>query len=280
MKVAIYEFPGQSRSVTIAKAMARGIQRNGDTPIRIKIGTLLGHEPCDVAVFYGFALPLPSVMKEYVSSGRKAVHIDLGYWGRIEGGRLSGYHKVAVNSRHPDAYFQNKDFPSDRVSRFNLRVKPWKTSGKNIIVVGTSAKHARSEGLAPRQWEMHAIEELRKYTDRPILYRPKPGDKEAAPIPGVPFLRTNPIQSYFDDCWAVVSHHSNAAIEAAVDGIPSFSKMGVATAIGLNDFSKIESPIYPDNREQWLSNIAYCQWSVGEMEGGKCWNHLKLEGLV
>jgi hypothetical protein len=36
---------------------------------------------------------------------------------------------------------------------------------------------------------------------------------------------------------------------------------------------KIESPEMPD-RDQWLSDLAYCQWTPAEMRSGVVWKHL------
>ena len=278
-KVAVIEIPGHYRSKIICRAMGKGIATIGDEPIRFTTGNLHAVEECDAAVFYGFVQPLPQVMQRFKETGRAAVHIDLGYWGRLENGRYSGFHKVVVNARHPDAYFQEKIHPDDRVKHFDIRRMPWKKHGKNIILAGMSGKHSKSEGWKPQKWETEIVSLLKQYTDRPILYRPKPGDKFASPIPGTEFIQGGAIESYFDDCWALVTHHSNAAIDAAIAGVPSFSVQGVATKIGLTNFSLIESPRYPE-LYQWLADIAYCQFNIQEMLSGECWSHLRSEGLI
>lgn len=278
MRVTIYQQEGYERARAISEAMLQGLRRCGETPTVMDLAAGRGVTG-DCAVFYGFRDPLPRLMQEYRAAGRFAVHIDLGYWGRTDGGRNAGYHKFAVNARHPTEYFQSRKHPADRVARFGLEVQPWKTGG-HILVCGMSAKHARTEGLAHQEWEKNVICRLQEVTDRPILYRPKPGDNGAAPIPGSTMASGAVIGKYLQDCHAVVSHHSNAAVDAALAGIPSFSVCGVGTAIGLTDFDQIENPIYPDDREQWLADIAYCQFNLDEMANGTAWRHLKDDGII
>lgn len=276
--VAVYELPGNPRAAIIARAFVEGIQRAGDMAIHRQALSHSGVEG-DAAVFYGFMDPLPRLMQEYNALGKPAVHIDLGYWGRTQGGQMRGYHKVAVNSRHPTAYFQNREHDGSRVRQFGLHLKPW-TGGRHILVAGMSSKHARVEGVAPQSWERDVIQRLQSLTDRPIWFRPKPSDPKAFPLPGTEYARGKSLEQCLTNCHAVVTHHSNVAIDGAIAGVPNFSALGVATAIGKTDFDKIDDPIYPDGRKQWLKDIAWCQWNVEEMRNGSCWTHLKNEGLI
>jgi len=84
----------------------------------------------------------------------------------------------------------------------------------------------------------------------------------------------------FVGCHAVVTHHSNIAIDALVNGVPAFCWSGAATCMSLQDLAQIEKPLRPPAREQWLANIAWCQWTVGEMASGAMWRQLKLDGMV
>ncbi len=235
----------------------------------------------DIAVFYGMSGRLPRVMKDYKKSGATAVYIDLGYWGRRDGGRLAGYHKVSVNDRHPTAYFQSVRHPTDRLSKFRIKIKPWRRSGKQILIAGMSGKGAISQKFQPGEWESLAVEDIKRYSKRPIIFRPKPSCRYGIKIPGCPVSPADQrIVDALHNCHAVVTHHSNAAVDAILEGIPAFAIRGVATPLALDDLSKIEEPLYPDGREQWAADIAYCQWNLNEMATGQVWRHLKSEGLI
>jgi len=42
----------------------------------------------------------------------------------------------------------------------------------------------------------------------------------------------------------------------------------------------IEEPYRPKDRAQWAANVAYCQWSVMEIQTGLMWQYLKAEGMI
>ena len=66
-----------------------------------------------------------------------------------------------------------------------------------------------------------------------------------------------------------MTHSSNVAVEAVIAGVPVFvANSSACEPVGMTDFSRIESPIYP-NREPWLAHLAYSQFSYEEIESGK-----------
>ncbi|WP_192246104.1 hypothetical protein [Mesorhizobium silamurunense] len=278
-RVTVYHIPDHKRSILMGAAMAKGVAAVGDQP-RLVPYTGFQAPAGDVAVFYGFDDRLQEIFNAYRAAGRPVVYVDMGYWGRLEGGKWSGYHKVSVNARHPTEYFQRVKHDDKRVARFGLKIEPWR-SGSTIIVAGTSGKGAVVDGFYPQQWETEAINTLRKHTDREIIYRPKPSWTGATPIPGSTFCQTKvDIRQWLSDCHAVVTHHSNAAIDGLLAGVPAFCLEGVAAPMACADLDKIESPLFPEGRQQWINDISYCQWTPAEMEAGLAWRHLKDEGLV
>ena len=282
LEVAVYAIPGHKRSTDCCLAMMSGIRAVGDRPRLLMENTYT--EPAhDVAVFYGYNMTLQKVRADYMAAGRKIVYIDLGYWGR-EGRR--GHHKIVVNDRHPTAYFQKRKHDGNRVAKLGIVVQPWQTGGKHILLAGMGSKAATAEGVPAESFEREAIRELKKYTDRPIVYRPKPSWLQARPIPGTSFDPPQNAPSHrhlvtaLAGCHAVVTHHSNVAVDGLVAGIPAFCWKGVATAMAGQELSKIETPYRPDDREAWVNAISYCQWDLAEMHGGLPWKHLKNEGLI
>lgn len=276
--IAVYQIRDHRRSRVICDAMAEGIASIGDTVIRRSADAYVRPE-ADIAVFYGLEGRTPKLFEDYKRTG-KAVYVDLGYWGRHHGGRWTGYHKVAVNSRHPTAYFQNRAHDGKRAAVFRLSAQPW-ASGSRILIAGMGDKGARAERFEPEQWERAAIAEVRRHSAREIVYRPKPSWKAAKPIPGTSFsCRDEQIHKFLGTFHAIVTHHSNLAVDGLIEGVPVFTHEGVASAMGLQDLSKIENPYRPEGRQQWLNDIAYTQFSVAEMAKGIAWRHLKEDGLV
>lgn len=265
-------------------AMAQGIARHGDDARLLSSANYRSPADCDVAVFYGLAVNNARMFRDFRAAKKPAVYIDLGYWGRREGGRLTGYHKISVGDRHPTAYFQKRRHDASRIERFGLAPQPWRR-GEAILLCGMGPKAAGAEGYAPNQWESWAVSELRKHTERPIIYRPKPNWPTARKIAGTEWgavERDGEIAQALEGVWAVVSHHSNANVEALQLGVPSFTLGGVALPMSEARLSLIETPRFPSDAEraQWLADIAWTQWSVAEMADGLPWAHLKAEGLI
>ncbi len=279
-EVVVYFLRGKARSQRIARVLQSGA-KNAGYRSSIKCD---GDYECphgDVAAFYGYQKNMPKIMADYIACGKKVVFVDLGYWHRQLGGRWMGFHKIAVNARHPDAYLMSNKQPQTRFNRFNIKILPWQQRGKAIIVAGMSAKSAESYALKPEEWERWAVAELQKHTKRQIIYRPKPSWKEARPIKGAAFQHiVRPIGQALLDCHAVVTHHSNVAVDAVLAGVPAFCWRGGAESMSLQDLSLIERPYYPKHRGQWASNLAFCQWDVKEMMNGNMFRHLKEEGLI
>lgn len=280
MKIAVYFAPNNARSKMIADAMIAGIRRQVPSAMKISSLAYKGRPEHDIALFYGLAEGLRRVLDDYVSADRKAVYIDLGYWGRRKKSRYDGFHKMSVNGRHPTAYFQKRIHPADRFERLGVPILPWRESGRHIIVAGMSGKGAYAEGHAPEQWERETIARLRQLTRRPIVYRPKPNYLTARPIPGSIFQRDVPLEEALIGAHAVVCHHSNVAVDAILAGVPAFCAKGVAMPMCAPDLSMIEHPAMPDGREQWAADLAYTQWSVEEMKLGRAWSYLRSEGIL
>lgn len=233
----------------------------------------------DVCVFYGFTRPLQKVMADYRAAGRPAVYIDLGYWGRVKN---DGHHKIVVNGRHPTEYFQRVRHDDARARKFGLDIKPWRNDGRHILLAGMGVKASViAEGMPFESFERDAIRQLKELTGRPIVYRPKPSCRQSGEIMGTTYSPPEqPLSDVLRDCYAVVTHHSNVALDALLEGIPVFARQGVAVPMGLQDLSRIETPARPDGRAQWINDIAYTQWTWTEMAKGLPWRHLKDEGLI
>lgn len=281
LRVEVIEIVGVKRSRIVCEAMRAGIRACGDQPIPCKDVSWRGPN-ARIGVFYGMAGGLKDAIEAYKRAGGTAVYIDMGYWGRKSViSQLSGFHKVSVNARHPTAYFQAIAHPHDRIKTLGVVPKPWKKGGQHVLVAGMGGKGAPAEGFKPEEWERKAILELKKHTGLSIVYRPKPNWKLAKPIPGTHFSpASDSIEDLLDECHAVVTHHSNVAVDGLVAGVPAFCWHGVASPMALKDLAMIGDPYRPEGREQWLADIAYCQWNLEEMRSGATWRHLKNEGLI
>lgn len=276
--IGIFYAPSNRRSRLIGEALRAGAKRLGLTHMLLQ-STHYRKPDFDVAIFYGLADGLRKVFDEY-RRARRAIYIDLGYWGRRKRTRYDGFHKISLNNRHPTAYFQHRQHSSHRFEQFRVKVQPWRGPAEHILLAGMSAKAAAAEGFAPEEWERAAVAELRRWTDRPIVYRPKPNWPGCRPIAGTRMQKDVELDAALLNCHAVVTHHSNVAVEALLAGVPCICPGGVASVLSAHEMSEIENLRMPDGREQWAADIAWTQWSMDEMVGGSAFRYMLDEGLI
>lgn len=187
--------------------------------------------------------------------------------------------KVGLNGINRDAYFGPNNNNSDRYRLLGLSLKPWKDAGKFILICGQHDKSLQWQDM-PRMstWIMNTIDEIQKYTDLPIVFRPHP----RCPLQDIErqyqnVYRDNPVKitgSYddfnlsFKDCHAVISWSSNPGPLAAINGVPVFTgPSSLAYNVANTDLSKIEYPDKP-NRKQWLNDYAHTEFTIDEITQG------------
>jgi hypothetical protein len=76
--------------------------------------------------------------------------------------------------------------------------------------------------------------------------------------------------------WASVSLSSGAAIESLISGVPAITLSPDSLAYGItsHDLESVEKPLLPE-REQFLYDLAYAQWSPEEYADGTAWRHIE-----
>ena len=240
-----------------------------------------GRTPGDICVMYAIHSTLRKVYRAYVEAGKKIVFIDNGYFGRMIGEqRFKTYHRFSVGGMHPGDYIIKQRHPPDRWEKFAKRFAQRPRRGKAIVVAGMSGKVARLHKL--REWDFQMIQHLDRITDRPIWYKPK----RACPPP---IRYTNAkildpkikVDEVLSGAHAVVTRHSNMALEALAFGVPYYCEAGAAVALSMK-LVEIERPraVSFVDRLQLLSNVCYAQWNVAEMRSGEAWASLEKDGLV
>lgn len=198
------------------------------------------------------------------------VYADLGYWHR------DTHYRLVAGGWSPERYVR-AGLPCSRLDLLGVKVQPWRTGGDTVVIAGSTAKSCVEHGLKYRGWEARVAAQLSDCGKR-VVYRPKPTDRNKAPLPGVEYDEAPLAESLARAC-AVVTHHSNAAVEALVAGIPVHCETGVAAAFSV-PLSEIAQPQLMEGREQFLADVAWLNWSLEEMRSGAAWDHMKERGLL
>ena len=136
-------------------------------------------------------------------------------------------------------------------------------------------------------WFEQQINEIRKYTNRPIQVRPHPRNhigfdykkyKDVSLVRPVMDRNTVDDTNFKDtlkDAWAVVNHSSNPAIEAVINGIPVFvSADSLCYDVGNHSLADINNPKMPDRRG-WTEKLSYTEWFEDEIENGSPWQRIR-----
>lgn len=213
-----------------------------------------------ISAFYGMDKSTYELYRKVRDKNLSFIYIDNPYLGR------GVFYRVTKNALQHDGK-GNSD--SKRLKRHNIKIKPWKKTGRHILITTQSELwYSLVFNDTRENWLDRTTKELKKYTDRPIVIRYKPSPRE---------IKKDPLDIYeaMKNAWAVVTHSSNTAVQAILEGIPAFSTYECAAlTIGSNDLSLIESPRYPDGRFEWASCLADNQWTLNEMRHGVCWEQL------
>lgn len=189
--------------------------------------------------------------------------------------------KVGINGINRDAFWGEKGNDDSRAKLLGLSLKPWQNNGDVILICGQHDKSLQWQGM-PRMsnWVMDVIEEIQKYTNKQIVFRPHPRCK----LPHIEHEYTNVsrqeprfINGTYDDfdmgfknVWATVSYSSNPGIHSLLEGVPSFVSTHSLAYDAANDIDflhNIENPLRPD-RQQWLNDYAWTEFTVEEISKG------------
>jgi hypothetical protein len=216
---------------------------------------------------FGALRGLLPTLRQAQREGRDWYYGDNGYFKPGRRIRDRGYYRVTKGAMQHDG---SGVFPPDRWNRLGLSIKPWRKRGSHIVVCPPSRLYAVILDFNADQWLADTLSKLKTYTDRPLRVRKKMSWDEVKRLDG-PSLADD-----LADAWALVTHSSNAAVEALLAGVPVFcTDRCAAYRMGLPDLARIEDPAMPDDREQWAWNLAANQWNLEEMRSGLCWRELQ-----
>lgn len=153
-----------------------------------------------------------------------------------------------------------------RFSALKMKIQPWRKAGRDVLVCPAPAVHAALMGFDGLKLEQEMLATLAQHTDRPLVVRYKA-------------TSSTPIELALANAWAVVTYHSNVAIQALMVGVPVFIVCPWATTkrMGKSNLAEIESPYYPDDRDAFFQTLAGHQWTMDEISNGLAWRALEAE---
>ncbi len=281
MKLEVWTQHGPLNSEPIFKAFIKSLQDAGDSVI------LNRESDADVAVIWsvlwlGRMRNYKKIWQRFKQNNKPVIVLEVG------GLRRNKSFKVAINGVNRKADFANQNVDDKRWPLFKHELKPWQQRGQTIILLGQHHASEQWAGLPDmRTWFESQVQQIRKYTDRPIQIRPHPRNNVGFDVKKYknvtlknPVIDTSKIddtdfKDTLKDAWAVVNHSSNPAMEAVINGIPVFvSEASLCYEVGNRSLETINNPVMPD-RTEWANKLSYTEWFPDEIQKGLPWTRIK-----
>ena len=195
-------------------------------------------------------------------------YMDSGYVGnyksKINPRGYKLFHRIVKNDVQHNEII---DRPDDRWKRLNQKIHKCK-KGNHILLVTPSEKPCKFYGIDRDTWVKQTIQNIKKYTDRPIVVRDKaPRTKRI-------------INTIFEDltnAHALVTYQSIAAVESVLFGVPAFTLAPTAAdPVCDKDLSLNENPTVQDSDKiyKWACHLAYGQFHINEILDGTAYKHI------
>ena len=239
-----------------------------------KLDNALESEPVDNSMFWGFVGNNLEMVKKLEARNHNYWFADTPYFGRFDNNNLKSdnhYWRICKNKIHA-GYI--KDCKPDRFEKFGLKIKAPDFKGSYILVCPSS--DSINNYLDRPNWLKETIEQIKRYTDRPIKVREKPRGRGTSG----PSEAKVPLSEDLKDAWCLVTSCSIAAVEAQCMGIPVIChNKSFATEIAGQELADIEDPFFV-GAEEWLWSLAYQQFTPEEFENGRAVEILMDKGVL
>ena len=301
MKVAVCYTKDNASGHAICNHFLEGVIANGDEAVPVySVNDLSALEHCDVSFqvceYPDFLTPSSKaelrwrVQEKQKQLGKRRIIADAGFVGheRKHGEKQFGastYYSIGFDSVKGHANFYNQNSPNTRWDKLKVELKPWRTEGDHILVLGQNLKGVGTTNMRkthphPEHWFIEKVQELALLTNRKIVLRPHPLEKKRRYKDdknglGCAEVSTNSkLSNDLKNCWCVFTGTSNAAVDAIVNGIPVICNDTLSVVYDVSS-RRLSGNLEMPNRTQWACNLAYAQWSLLEMSLGLCWKHLR-----
>lgn len=155
----------------------------------------------------------------------------------------------------------------------NLELTPWRRTGSHILVCGQRDGGWSMKGVDMNQWAFQTVQQIRMYTDRPIVVRPHPRNPINPALfrqfANVSMSKHQLLQQDLKNAWASVFFNSSSCVASVLAGVPVFAEDTdcVAWAVANKNLQSIENPLTPE-REQWLWDLSAAHWTDDESKSG------------
>ncbi len=273
MKVGICLTKKNVNGTATSNAFWHGVTFSGDTAIVIDERNTSQLYNCDCA----FVVTDASVYKgqdlswavREICTGRGIHRIiaDTGFFSqcnkRGDVNDCDRYLAISLDGIKNEGKYFADNSPADRWNQLGITIKKWQLNpNRPVLVFGQNEQGLSVQNFDFLTWLSSLIKQLNQF-NIPILFRKHPEQKTLPE--GIYKISTGTLQEDLIDINATWGYSTNAQIDAIIEGIPSKA---------ISDKSML-SLLNMKNREQWLYNLAYCQWNLSEISNGIPWRRFR-----
>ena len=274
----------------------QGVAAVGDIAVAHKGMSVLD---CDIELIQGFVhddgkqLPHLKLRKlaidQQKKNNKRSLVVDSNLFLYVNKKNPLHYLRYSFDGVFPTTgfYFDQDVDPArwNKISRdLNLKLKPWRTSGNHILLCLQRNGGWSMGGISSIDWMNNTINDIRKYSNRPIVVRAHPGDKKIKSILriGHKNVSLSTKENLVDDlsgAWATVVYNSSPSVASIIEGVPAFLTDDIpqhsqSFDVANTDISNIENPTILD-RQAWIEKLSMCHWNFNELKSGEAWNFFK-----
>ena len=154
----------------------------------------------------------------------------------------------------------------------DVKFKGWYTGKTEHILIAPSSETVTrcTNQMSQQEWTNLAIQEIKKFTDRPIKFRNKPRPNNE--------WWNKDIKEDLKNCHCLVTNLSLAAIDAVLNKVPIIThNFNICSPVSGRDLSKIEKPLKPGHKtiNEWLKFVAENQFTISEIANGTAYKTLQ-----
>ena len=255
----------------------------------------------DVAVVQGFVHPgsknskhlnlRKEVFEKQKKDGKRSIIVDSNLFLYADPGNSNGFLRYSYDGIFPNTgeYCNTNPDPArwELISKkIGIGLKPYKTNGKYILICCQRDGGWSMDGQALMPWLIRTISTIKKHSDRRIVIRFHPGDKNHLThkralaryrLQNVIVSHNKNILEDFEHAHAVINYNSSPAVAAAIEGVPTFvldPRRSQAAEVSHHRLEELED-IKTFDRELWVQRMAQMHWTLAELKSGEAWKHLR-----
>lgn len=242
------------------------------------------YEPFDTVVLHGIRSETNhKIFSTFMMHGATVIVIDLGYIKRACKANREGYWYIGTGGL---AQIHQVTRPLDRLEQLDVELKVIDYEKNTYGLVLGQVPGDRSHGGMPAHELLKTYESLikglRELGLTPI-YRPHPGADWVTPLNAIiaPHFTLEKLASR---CRVVTTLSSNSGLDCLIEGAPAVSLLQshwtpLAAPWPAQGLNELQCPS-AEERQEYLAQLAYAQWTPDEMKSGQPQLQLAADGLV